>query len=84
MWRTMANGATSFSGVASPLGHLRIPPQHLESERALLGAILLRPEVLYDIVDALSPEAFYADKHRRIYAAMLELFPRRDPLTSFP
>lgn len=80
MRRTMPNGSTTFSSGPSPLTHIRIPPQHLESERALLGAILLRPEALYEFVDLLSPEAFYADKHRRIYGAMLELFARRDPI----
>ena len=60
--------------------HTRIPPQHLESEKALLGSIMLRPDVLYEMVDSLSPDAFYAEKHRRIYSAMMDLFSRHEPI----
>ena len=59
---------------------LRLPPQHLESEQALLGAIMLRTESLYDISEILFPESFYAEKHRIIYAAMLDLMGRREPI----
>ncbi len=52
---------------------LRLPPQHLESEQALLGAILIRTESLYEISDILKPESFYAEKHRLIFEAMLDL-----------
>ena len=59
---------------------LRLPPQHLESEQALLGSILLRTDSLYDISDILLPESFYAEKHRVIYEAMSDLHRRRDPI----
>ena len=41
---------------------------------------MLRTDSLYDISDALQSEAFYAEKHRIIYEAMLELHRRRDPI----
>ena len=59
---------------------LRLPPQHLESEQALLGAIMLRAETLYDVSDIIIPQAFYAEKHRVIYDAMIDLFQRREPI----
>ena len=59
---------------------LRLPPQHLESEKALLGSIMLRTESLYDIGDMLVPEAFYADKHRVIFESMLDLHRKREPI----
>jgi replicative DNA helicase len=59
---------------------LRLPPQHLESEKALLGSIMLRTESLYDIGDILVPEAFYADKHRVIFESMLDLHRKREPI----
>lgn len=65
--------------IPSPLS-LRVPPQHIESEQALLGAIMLRTESLYDIGDILSPESFYVEKHRLIYEAMLDLFRKREPI----
>jgi replicative DNA helicase len=59
---------------------LRVPPQALESEKALLGALMLRPEGMVDSVDVLSPDAFYAEKHRLIYAAMLKLWSKSEPI----
>lgn len=59
---------------------LRLPPQHQESEKALLGSILLRSDVLYELTDIFPKEAFYAEKHRIIYDAMLELHARHEPV----
>jgi len=59
---------------------LRIPPQNLEAEMALLGSIMLRPEALYDITDTISPDVFYSEKHRIIYETMMELFAKRSPI----
>ncbi len=59
---------------------LRLPPQHLESEQALLGSILIRTDALYEISDALRAESFYAEKHRLIYEAMLDLQSKREPI----
>jgi replicative DNA helicase len=60
--------------------HLRIPPQNIESERALLGSIMLKPDVLNDIISIVSHDSFYAEKHRLIYKAMLELFGKSEPI----
>lgn len=59
---------------------MRVPPQSLESERALLGAMLLKPEVIHDVSDVIKPESFYAEKHRIIYEAMRELSERGEPI----
>ena len=59
---------------------LRTPPQSLESEKALLGALMIRPEGMHEIIDLLSPDALYAEKHRIIYRAMLTLFGRSEPI----
>lgn len=59
---------------------MRIPPQHMDSERALLGAVMIRPESMYDIIDVVSQEAFYAEKHRIIFRAMLALFGKNEPI----
>ena len=59
---------------------LRLPPQHLESEQALFGSIMLRTESLYDISDILQPKSFYAEKHRVIFEAMLDLHRKHDPI----
>ena len=59
---------------------LRIPPQNVESEKALLGSICLKPEGMHDIIDIVSPDAYYAEKHRLIFDVMLELFGKGDPI----
>lgn len=60
--------------------NLRIPPQSLESERGLLGALLLKPDVIHDVADVVKADSFYAEKHKVIYEAMHELSVRGDPI----
>src|SRR3990167_6776551 len=59
---------------------LRVPPQTLETEKALLGALMIRPEGMLESSDVLSPDAFYAEKHRIIYRAMLALYTKNEPV----
>lgn len=57
----------------------RKPPQAVEAEAAVLGAILLDAEALPRVIPFLKPEHFYTPAHRRIYEAMLNLFERKEP-----
>jgi replicative DNA helicase len=62
----------------------RVLPHDLEAERAVLGAILLRPDVFFDVADVLQPDDFYRDAHRRIFRhvhALVELKTAIDGLT---
>ena len=59
---------------------LRVPPQNVDSEKALLGSIMLRSEVLFDILDLISDECFYSEKHRLIYRSMMDLFSKKEPI----
>ena len=59
---------------------LRVPPQNNDAERALLGAIMLRPEVMHDVSVSVYPESFFADKHRDIYRAILDVFSKGNPI----
>jgi len=59
---------------------LRIPPQHLDSERALLGSIMIRPDALHEIMESVTFDSFYAEKHKVIYQVMLELFSKGNPI----
>lgn len=58
----------------------RIPPQSLEAERGLLGALLLKPDAIHDIADTIRPDSFYAEKHRIIYEGMRDLVGRSEPV----
>ncbi|MDO8510382.1 MAG: replicative DNA helicase [bacterium] len=59
---------------------MRIPPQNIESEMALLGSIMLRPQGIYEVVDVVGAKSFYAEKHRIIYEAMLDLLSKNHPI----
>ena len=58
----------------------RLPPQSIEAEQAVLGAIILEGESITKAIDVLSPEDFYKEPHRKIYNAMLELFDKNEPI----
>jgi replicative DNA helicase len=60
--------------------YLRIPPQSLDAEMALLGSIMLRPDVMFEIIDFVKHESFYAEKHRIIFRHMFELFGKSTPI----
>ncbi|MBU0722673.1 replicative DNA helicase [Patescibacteria group bacterium] len=59
---------------------LRVPPQNIEGEKALLGSIMLKPDVFHDIVDIISPDVFYTECHRKIFRAMLDLYSKNQPI----
>ncbi len=59
---------------------LRTPPQNVEAEKALLGAIILKPDVLHDVSVTVFPDSFFADKHRLIYEAISHIFSKGDPI----
>ncbi len=59
---------------------LRIPPQNIDSEKALLGSLMLRPDGMYDVGDVVTRDSFYVDKHRIIFDAMLDLHTRHEPI----
>lgn len=58
----------------------KIPPQNLDAEMSLLGAILIDEEVLADISDKLHPQDFYDKRHVLIFTAMLRLYERHQPV----
>lgn len=59
----------------------RFPPQSLEAEESVLGGIFLaHPEGALDKVRFLREKDFYREKHRRIFAAMLAVDDRREPV----
>ncbi|HYC83506.1 MAG TPA: replicative DNA helicase [Candidatus Paceibacterota bacterium] len=59
---------------------LRIPPQDIAAEQALLGAVMLRPESLNDIADIITPDDFYVQKHKTIFRGMFTLYDKNEPI----
>lgn len=58
----------------------KVPPQNLEAEQSVLGAIMLDPETGSSVFEILQPEDFYRDTHRLIFVAVRELFEKGDPI----
>ena len=58
----------------------RLPPQSIEAEQSVLGAVLIDRDAMIEIADFLKPEDFYRQAHARIYAVMLDLSERREPI----
>src|SRR6476469_8353143 len=65
--------------VRIPAGH-RLPPQDLEAERSVLGAMLLSAEAMADVVEILDADDFYRSAHGKIYAAVRGLFGHGEPV----
>lgn len=60
--------------------HGKVPPNAVELEDAVLGALMLESEALTDVVEILKPESFYKLEHQRIFEAILDLFSKSDPI----
>jgi replicative DNA helicase len=58
----------------------RVPPHDLDAEAAVLSAVLLEREALDKVLEGLKPEYFYAEAHRRVYEAALELSTKGVPV----
>ena len=55
------------------LGNVPLP-YSLEAEQSVLGAVLVDPDVLLQLLDILKPQYFYLAQHRKIYATMVRMF----------
>ena len=58
----------------------KIPPQNLEAEASLLGALLLDKDAIIKIGDTLKPGDFYKNTHGLIYQAVLDMFAKHEPI----
>ena len=58
----------------------RLPPQNLEAETSVLGAVLLENEALNRVLEILQEDDFYRDAHRRIFSAIIHLYEHSEPV----
>jgi len=56
----------------------RVPPQNLEAEQSVLGAMLIEGEAIVRAAEILRPEDFYRDAHRRVFEAIIALSDRSE------
>ncbi len=60
--------------------NVKLPPQNIDAEQAVLGAILVDKDALFKIANLISSDDFYRDDHKVIFSAMLYLFEKRSPI----
>lgn len=68
------------SSFSSPSEIGKLPPQAVELEEAVLGAMLLEKAALAIVIDILNAESFYKEQNGRIYTAIRSLFMRSEPI----
>lgn len=71
----MAQKKPGYSSSVAPVGIDlgKVPPQAIELEEAVLGAIMLEKDAILQIIDLLKPESFYKDEHQKIFQAIIDL-----------
>jgi replicative DNA helicase len=58
----------------------RLPPQNIEAEQFVLGAILLENESIATVIENLSQNDFYRESHKQIFMSMLDLYEKSEPI----
>jgi replicative DNA helicase len=60
--------------------HAKIPPQNIDAEASLLGAVLIDSDAIVKIADTLNPADFYDERHQRIFEAVHQLYEKHSPI----
>ena len=71
---------TSNQGNIISLERGKIPPQALDLEEVVLGAMMIDKKGVDEVIDILSPEAFYKEAHQYIFDAIFKLFENSEPI----
>ncbi len=58
----------------------KVPPQNIDAEKSLLGAVLIDEETLADISEHVTAKDFYEKRHALIYSAMMRLYEKHQPV----
>src|SRR5256885_11573108 len=57
-----------------------VPPQNLEAEESVLGAMMLSPNAIAAVTEILDGSDFYRESHAKIYRAALQLYGKNEPV----
>jgi replicative DNA helicase len=58
----------------------KLPPQAIDLEEAVLGALMLEKDALTTVIDILKPDSFYKESHAEIYSSIVDLFNNSEPV----
>lgn len=73
-----ANSSNRWFESGASMG--KLPPQALELEEAVLGALMIEKDALNAVIDILKADSFYKEAHQRIYHAIITLFTNSEPI----
>lgn len=76
--RTVKSAPANVANSLSEIG--KLPPQAVDLEEAVLGAMMLEKNAVNDAIDILKPESFYKDAHQKIFQAIADLFANSEPI----
>jgi replicative DNA helicase len=76
--KTTSRSNRSLAAIANEMG--RVPPQAVDLEKAVLGAMMLEKNAVTDTIDILFQESFYDPKHQYIFGAIKDLFGSSKPI----
>jgi len=74
------NGNNPYTVANRQAANFKLPPQDIDAERSVLGAIMLDKHAVVRVADILTPEDFYQSAHVKIFTIILELFGRGEPI----
>ena len=66
--------------IEEALDYGKKPPQAVDLEEAVLGAIMLEKDAIVSVMDILAPESFYKEAHQKIYRSILDLSQNMQPI----
>lgn len=75
---TIVDDARGRAGSAAPEFD-RTPPQAIEAEQSVLGAMMLSKDAIADVIETIRPGDFYRPAHQLVYDAVLDLYSRGEP-----
>lgn len=75
-----SRAANNNRWLESGAGAGKLPPQALELEEAVLGALMIEKDALNAVIDILKSDSFYKEAHQRIYNAIITLFTNSEPI----
>jgi len=78
--KTFTRKRTKPAYPATPLEHGKLPPQAVDLEEAVLGALMLEKDAVNAAIDILQPKSFYKETHQKIYSAIQHLFGKSEPV----
>jgi len=62
------------------LSSLRVPPQNIEAEKSVLGALMLDKDAIINVANLIHVGDFYRDDHNLVFEAMIDLYEQREPI----